>query len=65
MRKIVSRPDPYVLPELPMPVHIRSAGYNEAEFGWSEFEPKEDRPRAPRGFGGRERGGFGNRSFRE
>lgn len=44
MRKIVSRPDPYVLPELPMPVHIRSAGYNEAEFGWSEFEPKEEKP---------------------
>ncbi len=44
MRKIVSRPDPHVLPELPMPVHIRSAGYNEAEFGWKEFEPKEEKP---------------------
>lgn len=31
----------------------------------NEARPKEDRPRAPRGFGGRERGGFGNRSFRE
>lgn len=31
----------------------------------NEARPKEDRPRGPRSFGGRERGGFGNRSFRE
>ncbi len=31
----------------------------------NEARPREDRPRGPRSFGGRERGGFGNRSFRE
>lgn len=44
MRKIVSRPEPRILPDFPMPVHIRSSGYNEAEYGWSEFEPKEEKP---------------------
>ena len=32
----------------------------------NEARPKEDRPRGPRTFGGnRERGGFGNRAFRD
>ena len=35
MRKVISRPD-LSLPELPLPVHIRSVGYNEAEYGWGE-----------------------------
>ncbi|MBQ9774944.1 MAG: helix-turn-helix transcriptional regulator [Lentisphaeria bacterium] len=38
MRKIVSRPEPSKLPELPLPIHIRSSGYNEAEFNWEENE---------------------------
>lgn len=42
MRKIVARPNPALLPEFPMPVHVRSAGYNEAEFLWEEH--KEPRP---------------------
>lgn len=37
MRKTVSRPDVTNLPYLPMPVHVRSAGYNEAESGWEEL----------------------------
>ena len=41
------------------------AALNGAEQGGRKLVVKEDRPRAPRGFGGRERGGFGNRSFRE
>jgi len=36
MRKIISRPNPQVLPNLSLPVHIRSVGYNEADFGWFE-----------------------------
>lgn len=44
MRKIVSRPDPTRLPGFPMPVHIRSSGYNEAEYGWKEFEHGIDKP---------------------
>lgn len=44
MRKIVSRPDPTHLPGFPMPVHIRSSGYNEAEYGWKEFEHGIDKP---------------------
>ncbi len=43
MRKIVSRPEPRILPDLPMPVHIRSSGYNEAEYGWTEFEPGDEK----------------------
>ena len=38
MRKIVSRPDTSALPALPLPVYIRSAGYNEAESGWQEYD---------------------------
>ncbi|MCI5778808.1 MAG: AraC family transcriptional regulator [Lentisphaeria bacterium] len=38
MRKIVGRPDLSTLPDLPLPVHIRSSGYNEAEPGWEEYE---------------------------
>jgi len=37
MRKIVSRPD-LSLPALPLPVHIRSSGYNEADCGWEEYD---------------------------
>lgn len=39
MRKIISRPNLRELPALPLPVHIRSVGYNEANFGWSERAP--------------------------
>ena len=42
MRKIVARPNPALLPGFPMPVHVRSAGYNEAEFNWEEH--KDPRP---------------------
>ena len=38
MRKIVGRPDLSSLPDLPLPIHIRSTGYNEAEPGWEEYE---------------------------
>ncbi len=38
MRKIVGRPDLSSLPALPLPIHIRSTGYNEAEPGWEEYE---------------------------
>ena len=41
MRKIVSRPNPTALPTLPLPIHVRSSGYNEAEFGWEENEGKK------------------------
>lgn len=41
MRKIVSRPDPSLLPTLPLPIHVRSSGYNEAEFNWEENEGKK------------------------
>ncbi len=44
MRKIVSRPDPTVLPSLSLPVHIRSTGYNEAEPGWHEHESRSGKP---------------------
>src|SRR5574344_1989726 len=38
MRKIISRPDPNRVPALPLPIHVRSTGYNEAEPGWCENE---------------------------
>ena len=38
MRKIVGRPEPTVLPTLPLLAHIRSAGYNEARYDWEENE---------------------------
>lgn len=38
MRKIIGRPDISSLPDLPLPIHIRSTGYNEAEPGWEERE---------------------------
>ena len=38
MRKIIGRPDLSSLPALPLPIHIRSTGYNEAEPGWEEYE---------------------------
>lgn len=38
MRKVVARPNPTVVPAFLMPVHIRSAGYNEAPYGWEEYE---------------------------
>ena len=41
MRKIVYRPHPTLVPEFPMPLYVRSAGYNEAEFNWSEkWDPR-------------------------
>lgn len=43
MRKIVSRPFPNEIPSLPLPFHVRSAGYNEAPAGWSERVPGEDK----------------------
>ena len=39
MRKIISRPDPLQLPALPLPIHVRSVGYNEADCGWYERVP--------------------------
>ena len=39
MRKIISRPDPLQLPSLPLPIHVRSVGYNEADCGWFERVP--------------------------
>jgi len=41
MRKIISRPNPGCIPSLPLPIHVRSAGYNEAAPGWSEFESRD------------------------
>lgn len=38
MRIIVSRPDPGRLPGIPLPVFVRSVGYNEAPPGWEECE---------------------------
>lgn len=43
MWRIVSRPEPNRLPELPLPLYVRSVGYNEAEAGWSEFSPASDK----------------------
>ena len=40
MRKIVSRPNPHILPETPLPFHVRSTGYNEGEPGWTELEDR-------------------------
>lgn len=37
MRRIISRVEPGRLPSLPLPLYVRSAGYNEAEEGWTEF----------------------------
>ncbi|MDD3154169.1 MAG: AraC family transcriptional regulator [Victivallaceae bacterium] len=36
MRKIISRPNPEVLPEFPVPIYVRSTGYNEADPDWEE-----------------------------
>jgi AraC-like DNA-binding protein len=38
-RRIIGRPEPDKLPELTLPLYVRSVGYNEAPFGWSEFFP--------------------------
>ena len=40
VRKVISRPD-LDLPDFPLPVHIRSVGYNEADPGWKEEAPGE------------------------
>jgi AraC-like DNA-binding protein len=37
MRRIISRTEPDKLPALPLPLYVRSVGYNEAEKGWTEF----------------------------
>ena len=42
MRKIVGRPNLSVIPDLPLPIHVRSAGYNEAAPGWEELA--DDKP---------------------
>lgn len=44
MRRIVSRPDPKTVPDFPLPFHVRSSGYNEAEPGWSEDALPESKP---------------------
>ncbi|MFA6101750.1 MAG: AraC family transcriptional regulator [Victivallaceae bacterium] len=41
MRRIISRTDPNKLPPLPLPLYVRSVGYNEAENAWTEFFPAE------------------------
>ncbi len=38
MFKIISRPEPDKIPDLPLPIHVRSTGCNEAPPGWSEDE---------------------------
>lgn len=43
MRKIISRPEPGRLPAFPMPLYVRSVGYNEAISGWHEFFPATDK----------------------
>ena len=43
MRRIIGRPEPNRLPSTPLPLYVRSAGYNEAESGWSEFFPAKER----------------------
>ena len=42
MRKKVYNPELLSNPGVPLPVHVRSAGYNEAEPGWEEIE--SDKP---------------------
>ncbi len=37
--KIVSRPEPNKIPELPLPYHVRSVGNNDSVSGWSEYVP--------------------------
>lgn len=37
MRRIISRTEPNKLPALPLPLYVRSVGYNEAKRGWTEF----------------------------
>jgi len=44
MRRIVSRPELSRLPSLPLPVYVRSAGYNEAPPGWAECEDFRAKP---------------------
>ena len=44
MRTVVSRPEPGRLPSLPLPVYVRSVGYNEAAAGWSENLPGAEKP---------------------
>lgn len=39
MRKIISREQPNRMPVLPLPIHVRSVGYNEADCGWREDVP--------------------------
>jgi len=36
MQKIISRLTPEIVPDTPLPFHVRSTGYNEAEPGWFE-----------------------------
>ena len=43
MRKIISRPNPNRIPPLPLPIHLRSTGYNEAPPGWSENEARGEK----------------------
>ena len=43
VKRIISRPEPNRLPELPLPLYVRSAGYHEAEAGWSEFSRASDK----------------------
>ena len=41
MRRVISRTDPNKLPALPLPLYVRSVGYNEADNDWTEFFPAE------------------------
>ena len=41
MRKIISRPEINMLPNVQLPIHIRSTGYNEADPGWREHVPED------------------------
>lgn len=34
--RILSRPEPNTLPDFPLPLHVRSVGSNDSDFGWSE-----------------------------
>lgn len=43
MRRIICRPNLNQLPATPLPLYVRSAGYNEAEAGWHEFFPAAER----------------------